>query len=110
MTTTRKPRPSGPSGQSTPRALRTRRPLEITLSEEARAVLDGAAERTEETRSALVESLILSHLAGERLLPPALLQSAEELRTIRSRDGRREGLLDVLSEALAVGVGELRKF
>lgn len=49
---------SGPSGPSTPRAERTRRKIELSLSAEAHARLDTLATGT--SRSAVVERLILS--------------------------------------------------
>ena len=81
--------------------------MQLTLSDDARAVLKKASDDLGESQSALVESLILSHLAGDQILPPALLESAQELRRLRARDGRTETLLDVLTEALDVGVQAL---
>lgn len=52
------------SGPSIPLAQRRRRPLEITLSPEARQLLDAEAARTGESRSALVEALVLRYLSG----------------------------------------------
>jgi len=51
---------SGPSGPSTPRNQRTRRGLEITLSDKARERLDALAKRHEKSRSQIVEELILA--------------------------------------------------
>lgn len=90
---------SGPSGASTPRAARTRRPVEVTLSDEARAVLLAESARTEEPRSLLVEALVLSHLAQERYLPPAVLGMAQALA-----QRRRVDLWTVISEALLCGL------
>lgn len=90
------------SGPSTPRAERTRRPVEVTLSPEARELLDREATRTEESRSALVEALVLSGLAQERYLPPALLEQAQRLAT---RTGASLDL--VLAQALAAGLERL---
>lgn len=105
--TTPKPR-SGPgsrtganarSGPNVPVAQRHRRPLEITLSPEARELLDREAARTEESRSALVEALVLSHLAGERYLPPALVEGVQARATARGIDYHT-----ALAEAVAVGL------
>ena len=93
---------SGPSGPTTPRAQRTRRPVEVTLGAEARALLDAESRRTEETRSALVEALILSHIASEAYLPPVLLERAQALAT---RTGQTLGL--VLAEAMRQGLDRL---
>jgi hypothetical protein len=90
---------SGPSGPSLPRAARARKKVEVTLSDEARAVLLAESARTEEPRSLLVEALVVSHLARERYLPPALLALAQHLATRRGVD-----LWTVLSEALLVGL------
>lgn len=95
------------SGPSISREQRKRKILQVTLSDEARAVLKKASVDLEESQSALVEALILSHLAHDQILPPALLRSTERLHRLRARDGRQETLLDVLVEALDVGVGEL---
>lgn len=51
---------SGPSGPSTPRHKRTRREIALTLSDEARARLEHLAEERGESRSAVVEELILA--------------------------------------------------
>ena len=93
---------SGPSGPTVPRAQRTRKPVEVTLSPEARSLLDAEAKRTEETRSALVEALILSHIASESYLPPVLLERAQTLAT---RTGQTLGL--VLAEAMRQGLDRL---
>lgn len=95
------------SGPSIGREQRKRKIVQLTLSDEARAVLKKASADLEESQSALVEALILSRLATDQILPPALLRSATELHRLRARDGRQETLLDVLVEALGVGVGEL---
>ena len=95
------------SGPSLQRHERPRKIISLTLSDEARAVLKKASADLEESQSALVEALILSHLASDKILPPALLASVRELHALRARDGRQETLLDVLVEALDVGVGAL---
>lgn len=104
MTARKPPSRSGPSLQ---RHERTRKIVQLTLSDDARAVLKKASVDLEESQSALVEALILSHLASDQILPPALLASVRELHRLRARDGRQESLLDVLVEALDVGVGAL---
>lgn len=100
-------KPASRSGPSLQRHERTRKITQFTLSDDARAVLEKASADLDESKSALVEALILSHLAGDQILPPALLRSAEELRALRTRDGRKESLLDVLTEALDVGIDAL---
>lgn len=75
---------SGPSGRSTPRAQRTRRPVEVTLSAEAIAALDAEVARTEEPRSRLVETLILTG-RPERYLAPALLEDLSAYAQSRGR-------------------------
>ena len=54
----RRPSPSGASGTNTPRAERRRSSVELTLSDEARALLDARSEAHGVTRSALVEEMI----------------------------------------------------
>lgn len=93
---------SGPSGPSTPRGQRTRRPVEITLGADARQLLDAEVRRTEESRSALVEALVLRHLAGEVYWPPALVERAQGLATRRGHALER-----VLAEALDAGLRAL---
>ena len=67
MTAPPKPRrKSGPSGPSTPRALRTRQGVEITLSPGARQALQDLTEARGETRSAVVERLVLAAAAAPR--------------------------------------------
>jgi hypothetical protein len=90
---------SGPSGPSTPHHARARKKVEVTLSDEARAVLLAESARTEEPRSLLVEALVVSHLAQERYLPPALLGRAQALATRRGGN-----LWTVLSEAALRGL------
>lgn len=90
------------SGPNVPVAQRHRRPLEITLSPEARELLDAEHQRTEESRSALVEALVLSHLQAERYLPPALVEQAQRLA---ARTGASLDL--VLALALAAGLERL---
>lgn len=87
------------SGPNIPTSQRKRRPLEITLGAEARALLDAEATRTEETRSALVEALVLSHLQAERYLPPALVEGVQARATARGIDYHA-----ALAEAVAVGL------
>lgn len=92
------------SGPSIPVTQRRRRPLEITLSPEARALLDAEAVRVEESRSALVEALVLRHLPSEAYYPPALLERAQALAT------RRGHAVDqVLAEALDAGLRALEE-
>lgn len=92
------------SGPSTPRALRARRPVEVTLSTEARELLDAEAARVEETRSALVEALVLRHLPGEAYWPPALVERAQALAARRGH-----GVEQVLAEALDAGLRALEE-
>lgn len=110
MATPRKPR-SGPgsrtgdaarSGPDIPRTQRRRRPVEITLGDAARETLDAAASRTEESRSALVEALVLSHAARERHLSPAILERLVALATRRGDD-----FWLVLDEVIDIGLDML---
>lgn len=48
------------SGPNIARSARKRRPIELTLSDDARARLEALAEERGESRSAVVEELILS--------------------------------------------------
>jgi hypothetical protein len=50
---------------STPKDARNRKPIGITLSDEGRAALDALAEERGESRSAIVESLVL-RAAGQK--------------------------------------------
>jgi hypothetical protein len=59
MTTERRSR-SGPSGASIPRDQRKRRPIELTLSDAARAALDKLAKKHKGNRSAAAEAVILA--------------------------------------------------
>ncbi len=93
---------SGPSGPSTPRNARGRPKIELSLSPSARQLLDAEAARTEESRSALVEALVLRHLAGEGYWPPVLVERAQALASVRGHALER-----VLAEALDVGLRAL---
>lgn len=90
------------SGPSIPVTQRRRRPLEITLSPEARQLLDAEARRTGQSRSALVEALVLRHLPGEAYWPPALVERAQGLATRRGHPVEQ-----VLAEALNAGLRAL---
>jgi len=52
------------SGPNIPRSARKRRKLEVSLSDEARARLEALAEERGESRSEVVEDLILSAKAS----------------------------------------------
>jgi hypothetical protein len=73
---------SGPSGPTIPADQRKRKPTNLTLSDVARAALDAEVARTEETRSALVEALILTG-TPDGYLSPALLEQVQALAAER---------------------------
>jgi hypothetical protein len=75
---------SGPSGPSIPRAQRKRPGIEVYLSPEALERLAAEVERTEESRSALIEALVLTG-TPEHYLSPALL---EQMQAVAAREGR----------------------
>lgn len=52
--------PKSSEWYSTPRDRRARKGVEVTLSDEARARLDAIAKKRGETRSAIVEALIMA--------------------------------------------------
>lgn len=63
--------PNAPESKwfATPRALRNRKPLSVTLSEEAREKLEAMAAKAGATLSASVEALVLGHpVAGSDLV------------------------------------------
>lgn len=90
---------SGPSGASTPRAARTRRPVEVTLSDEARAVLDAESERTGRPRSQLVEALVVADPDEDRQIHEGLLALLAEGPVLLTLD-RGDVLLRVLREPI----------
>lgn len=88
---------SGPSGPSTPRAARTRRPVEITLSDEARAALDAESERTGRPRSQLVEALVVADPDEDRQIHEGLLALLAEGPVLLALD-RGDVVLRLLRE------------
>ncbi len=64
------------SGPSISRANRKRKKLEITLSDAARAQLDGIAELEETSRSAVLERMILRWVRTAPIVPAAAATTA----------------------------------
>jgi len=87
------------SGPSIPDAQRGRPAVRVTLSREALEALDAAQRRTEESRSAILDTLVLSHAAREQYLSPAILERLQALATRRG-----DPLWLVLDEVVDAGL------
>ena len=76
---------SGPSGPTPAEADRLRPRVQLRLAHETIAALDREAARTEESRSALVEALVLTG-TPDRYLSPALLEGLQRAAEAQGRD------------------------